>query len=160
MGTRSLTKVFDNKSLILTMYAQYDGHPYSHGARLGEFLSPIRMINGIVSPTEKTANGAGCLAAQLVARFKTEVGNFYLVTDGDHDQEYEYEIHGSLEAPLKIAAYAVVCYGKKKLIFSGTPHAFLAWCKEPEPEDGYKAVEKKAVKKKATIAGLAEVGRI
>ena len=96
MGTRSLTFVYnDNKKPIINLYRQYDGYPSGHGAELAEFLAPLTLVNGFGRDTANLANGMGCLAAQLVANFKTDVGGYYLhsTEDGDHWQDYEYHIY-------------------------------------------------------------------
>jgi hypothetical protein len=81
MGTRSLTFVYQGDEPIINMYRQYDGYPTGHGAELAEFLGQFHAItNGIaVGEKRRTANGMGCLAAQLVSYFKEDVaGNYYL----------------------------------------------------------------------------------
>ncbi len=97
MGTRSLTFVYEDNKAIINMYRQYDGYPEGHGQELAEFLGQFAAItNGIrVGETRKTANGMGCLAAQLVANFKTEVGGFYLYPTSAKDcgQDYEYHVY-------------------------------------------------------------------
>lgn len=95
MGTRSLTFVYDDNEAIINLYRQYDGYPVGHGRELADFLSPFTIVNGIGRKTENIANGMGCLAAQLVAHFKTEVGQFYLhpVSAKDCGQDYEYHVH-------------------------------------------------------------------
>lgn len=97
MGTRSLTFVYEDNKAIINMYRQYDGYPEGHGQELAEFLGEFAAItNGIrVGETRKTANGMGCLAAQLVANFKTEVGGFYLYPTSAKDcgQDYEYHVY-------------------------------------------------------------------
>jgi len=127
MGTRSLTFVYDNDNEpIMNMYAQWDGYPSGHGADLAGFLGEFEAItNGIrVGETRKTANGMGCLAAQLVAHFKVGAGSFYLypVTAGDCGQDYEYHIFESL----------VQVRGYGKFIFSGSWSEFAEFCKEKE----------------------------
>jgi hypothetical protein len=97
MGTRSLTFVYEDNKAIINMYRQFDGYPEGHGQELADFLGQFAAItNGIrVGETRKTANGMGCLAAQLVANFKTEVGGFYLYPTSAKDcgQEYEYHVY-------------------------------------------------------------------
>jgi len=99
MGTRSLTYVYDDNSKpIIKLYRQFDGYPSGHGIELAEFLGNIREItNGIRAGDRdrRTANGMGCLAAQMVAHFKTDVGGFYLypVEGNDHWQDYEYHVY-------------------------------------------------------------------
>ncbi len=99
MGTRSLT-VLENSAgkEIVVMYRQMDGYPTGHGAELKEFLSPIRIGNGMGLSDKKGefANGAECLAAQVVAHFKSEhgIGGIYLHPAGTRDcwEEYIYTI--------------------------------------------------------------------
>lgn len=97
MGTRSLTFVYEDNKAIINMYRQFDGYPEGHGQELADFLGGFAAItNGIrVGETRKTANGMGCLAAQLVANFKTEVGGFYLYPTSAKDcgQDYEYHVY-------------------------------------------------------------------
>ena len=97
MGTRSLTYVYDeNHNKLCCMYRQMDGYPSGHGKELAEFLAPITLINGLHTGMPKNAaNGMSCLAAQLIAHFKTRIGGIYLepLTRGlDCDQEYEYHV--------------------------------------------------------------------
>lgn len=106
MGTRSLTIVYDNyrgeddqiiQRPIINLYRQYDGYPSGHGTELAEFLTQFAAItNGIaVGETRKTANGMGCLAAQIVAHFKDGPGQFYLhsVDQTECGQDYEYHVY-------------------------------------------------------------------
>lgn len=123
MGTRSLTFVYDAKQAVLCMYRQFDGYPSGHGAELAEFLGQFEAItNGIrVGETRKTANGMGCLGAQLVGHFKTEVGGIYLYPTNSKDcgQEYEYHIYED---------YAVVKDYNGKAIFKGSWEQFTEFC--------------------------------
>ena len=82
MGTRSTTRIIERRDgydrTLLVFYRQYDGYPEEHGRQIVEFLNGIKMCNGI--PLGKTqekqlANGAGCLAAQMLVHFKTAVEN-------------------------------------------------------------------------------------
>lgn len=105
MGTRSLTVMLeeghkgkDGKEIIV-MYRQMDGYPTGHGQELVDFLTGIKLVNGIC-PGDKErqivqANGMGCLAAQLVSHFKTEVGNFYLYPSKTRDcgEEWIYTVY-------------------------------------------------------------------
>lgn len=97
MGTRSLTFVYDGNDAMINMYRQFDGYPSGHGLELSEFLNSFEAItNGYAFDDQrKIANGMGCLAAQLIANFKTGVGGFYIypVTANDCGQEYEYHIY-------------------------------------------------------------------
>jgi len=97
MGTRSLTRIYDNGELLLQLYKQYDGYPSGWGLQLARYLSGGKAVNGYGSDSElhKIWNGADDLAAQLIVRFKTKVGGLYVVSPkaSDCGQEYEYEIH-------------------------------------------------------------------
>jgi hypothetical protein len=101
VGTRSLTFVYDDDNKpIINMYRQYDGYFSGHGAELAKFLQPFQIIKGIGGGQNKLgkfANGMGCLAAQLVAHFKNDVGGFYLypVSAKDCGQDYEYHVYES-----------------------------------------------------------------
>lgn len=95
MGTRSLTEVRDGNNVLMTMYRQYDGYLSGHGAELLKKFGKVEIVNGIsIGPDgkrpTKIANGLGCLAAQIVAHFKKEPGNFYLKTPGVRDVGEEY----------------------------------------------------------------------
>ena len=73
MGTRSLTRVFDqDEQELVCMYRQYDGYLSEHGKELAEFLGSGKVVNGINSSQGdgRVFNGADDLAAQLVTWFK------------------------------------------------------------------------------------------
>ena len=150
MGTRSLTVVHEDEAGsrpgdLLTMYRQYDGHPTGHGKELADFLSGFSITNGLCGRDQsaRKANGMGCLAAQIVAHFKTEPGNVYLYPPGVRDlwEEYIYTI--SLAQPasggarphlrLVVQAGCVTFFGASgttqnhmPVIFDGQPEAFDA----------------------------------
>lgn len=101
MGTRSLTFVYDDEKSkpILCMYRQFDGYPSGHGQELVNFLAPFTVVNGYGMDMKAGthANGMGCLAAQLIAHFKTEIGGFYIEpADTPEDgmgAEYAYHVY-------------------------------------------------------------------
>ena len=85
MGTRSLTRVIPRQEglsfseghdhadkAVVNIYRQYDGYPEGMGLDLANFLSEFTVVNGLGADSYKSkiANGAGCLAAQLVAHLK------------------------------------------------------------------------------------------
>lgn len=92
MGTRCLTLVQDEEGrTILNLYRQMDGYPSGHGAELNAFLKDMHIVNGYNSNTpSKSANGMGCLAAQLVAHFKDGIGQFYIMHPDERDADEEY----------------------------------------------------------------------
>ncbi|NDC87148.1 MAG: hypothetical protein EB088_16300 [Betaproteobacteria bacterium] len=124
MGTRSLTYVYEGKHPVVCLYRQYDGYPSGHGAELAEFLDGYDIVNGFGQKREKLANGMGCLAAQMVAHFKTEVGNFYLhapVLDRDDGQDFEYHVY---EKDVIVFNY------RKDLVFKGSHAEFAGFCND------------------------------
>ena len=138
MGTRSLTKVIETykdtkgkskKSNLLCMYKQYDGYPSYHGKELAKFLEDMIIVNGIgLADKRKIANGMGCLSAQLISHFKTEVGNIYIYPpDSQRDwEDYEYIIEGGSENEIKVK----VNNFEDKTIFKGSVKEFNNFCDE------------------------------
>jgi hypothetical protein len=128
MGTRSLTVVvddcWDKKQELVVMYRQFDGYPSVHGRELKDFLNgtegeagfdgPIRIVNGLSSDKGRIANGAGCLAAQLFAHFKSDPGGIYLHAAGTRDcgEEYVYTVTAKTDEPihLKVVGYDKTIY--------------------------------------------------
>ena len=75
MGTRSLTVFLDDVDddldddgirEIAVMYRHYDGYISEHGLKLRNFLASVDGVS----------NGMGCLAAQAVMHFKSQVQNY------------------------------------------------------------------------------------
>jgi len=131
MGTRSLTKVIETytddkgkeiKTPIICMYKQYDGYLEGYGQELAKFLCPFTIVNGIgLNEDRQIANGLGCLSAQLVSHFKTQVGGIYLYPPDTEDcgEEYTYIIEQKDQISIKILDY------NNKKIFKGTPEELL-----------------------------------
>ena len=146
MGTRSLTRVIETfkndkgkqvKRTLICMYRQFDGYPSGMGADLVEFLEGTKVVNGLGLDEVKSTrvfNGAGCLAAQLVAHFKEGAGGIYIepITVKDCGQEYEYEIivnSNTKEVTLKCIEIGYVSpkgnYVNKKIVrFEGKAEKF------------------------------------
>jgi len=139
MGTRSLTIIRDEQGTdLLTMYRQWDGYLEGHGKALASFLAPFKVGNGITdySPNVKQANGAGCLAAQIVAHFKRPtpktkfsaargpIGNFYVYPNGSKDvgEEYVYIVTARVDS-IRVD----VLDGNWKQITEGTAAQVKAW---------------------------------
>ena len=96
MGTRALTTVKDSEGrTLVVMYRQSDGYQDCHGKELKEFLSGLTLVNGIQEYTSGIANGMCCLAAQLVASLKKEVGLHYIYAEGVADGwvDFNYTIY-------------------------------------------------------------------
>src|SRR3990172_12918368 len=133
MGTRSLT-VFedDDKTEIVVMYRQMDGYPEGHGKDLAEFLSNMVITNGILlGDKRKTANGMGCLAAQVIAHFKKETGGFYLLPAGARNsgEEWVYIIWPGILKDAAVGNVAITVVNvhadDEKTWFEGTPEDLL-----------------------------------
>jgi hypothetical protein len=95
MGTRAIINIRDESGeSILHLYSQWDGYPSGVGKALAVFLGGIRLVNGLTGKEHgSVANGMGCLAAQVVSHFKTEVGSIYIVNKNTHDGiDYTYEV--------------------------------------------------------------------
>jgi hypothetical protein len=136
MGTRALTFVYDGERPIINLYRQYDGYPSGHGAELAEFLDGFTVVNGFGEKRSKLANGMGCLAAQLVANFKTEVGQFYLHSPNEKDcgQDYEYHVYQKdRELRVRVTDRGYNMFGltmsdTNGSIFDGTVAEFKLFC--------------------------------
>jgi hypothetical protein len=148
MGTRSLTKVFStyndekkNKQVteqLVNMYRQYDGYPSGHGDELADFLNSGKVVNGIGgNETQRVFNGAGCLAAQMIAHFKDGAGGIYIepISAKNCGQDYEYEIYvdwDTHEITFKCFENGYInkkgeYKSGKKLLFEGKPSEFSSW---------------------------------
>lgn len=147
MGTRSLTHVIqtymdggkEKKNPIMTMYRQYDGYPNGMGLELAKFLNSGEMVNGIGVGQTNVFNGAGCLAAQLVAHFKQGPGGFYLYKPmiKNCGEEYVYEVYTgwhTKEIKLRVLEIGYMVKDryvhKRRKLFSGTPTEFMTWLGE------------------------------
>lgn len=154
MGTRSLTIVYDefkDKQVpIVNMYRQFDGYPHGgHGQELAEFLLPLKLTNGISGDPTATANGMGCLAAQIVMYFKNNIthairdknwntigryeshaGGIYLYPTSETvcGQDYEYHVYSN-----KVEIFET--FTNKKKIFSGTWKEFNEYCSKEQEEE-------------------------
>ena len=145
MGTRSLTRVIDRQEGLsfakghltknvgksyINMYRQFDGYIEGMGVDLAEFLLPFTVVNGMkLNEDRKIANGAGCLAAQIVAHFKTDAGGIYLHPTegkpGDCWEEFIYTIFVTDNQEKDNITIAVYDVWRKDTVFVGTPAELL-----------------------------------
>lgn len=130
MGTRSITKVWNNKQdekPLMALYSQYDGYLSGHGKDLKHFLESFVIGNGLGGGdhNEFYANGMGCLAAQLVAHFKTEPGSYY-ICGLDDTEEYNYNVYVNGSGKLDL----VVTNFQDETIYTGSMREF-----DPEAEE-------------------------
>ena len=128
MGTRSLTFVYEGDKPFVNMYRQFDGYREGHGRDLAQFLEGLTVVNGYsLDDNRRMANGMGCLAAQLVAKFKVGCGGVYLypVDETDCWQDYEYHIFEN----------TVHVLGYDETVFNGTWEKFIEWARAEEPQE-------------------------
>ena len=135
MGTRSTYRVLEqyteektgkvkNQELCL-MYLQFDGYPSGHPSDTAEWLASGKVVNGFSKTDELQFNGAGCLAAQLVDKYKDGVGGCYLHPmkhRGKCWEDYLYDIIVKEDSTIEF-----VCYENNKRpkeIYRGTPKGF------------------------------------
>ena len=114
MSTSALTIITQDGSPVMTLYRHWGGSPTGHGKDLAEFLTGFQITTGWVDQPGKWANGAGCLAAQLVAHFKKGCGDFYLLapTAGDvYEWSYTIEIPFGWHGPAEDLVIQVYQFG-------------------------------------------------
>jgi hypothetical protein len=147
MGTRSTYRIIEEystgkkvkkvkQSEICLVYRQYDGYPTGHPLETAEWLATAKVVNGLgMSETQLVFNGAGCLAAQLIAKFKDGPGGTYihpLKSRGECWEDYLYDIIVTEDRTIEY-----VCYDNnenKTEIFRGTPSDFVTKFKKEEVE--------------------------
>ena len=138
MGTRSTYRVRSkhtdpetNKTTvkdIALMYRQFDGYPSGHPLETANWLASGKMVNGFghINEGDLVFNGPGCLAAQLVAKYKDGCGGTYLEpvsARGKCWEDYLYDIVVNT-ATLGITFIAYENNKRPKKIFEGLPEDF------------------------------------
>ena len=128
MGTRCLTIIHDDGVPLISMYRQFDGYLSSHGLELARFLLDMKIVNGLGLglECEQVANGAGCLAAQMIAYFKNAPGNIYIEPIPDEETDHVDYVYKVLVDSGKITV-EVTGDGNN---FNGTVSEFANYCKE------------------------------
>lgn len=154
MGTRSTYRVIEKgvyegkswKNEFVLLYLQFDGYPSGHPLDTANWLASGTVVNGIGADSKNKLvfNGAGCLAAQLVARHKDGPGGAYLYPikhRGKCGEDYVYDIIvDSNEKTIEFIAYDVTGgWGNKPLrfkkLYQGAPSGFEAWVEEREKKN-------------------------
>jgi hypothetical protein len=138
MGTRSTYRIIEENNVgkkvkkikqepLCLIYFQYDGYPSGHPSETAEWLASGKVVNGYGASEELQFNGAGCLAAQMVAKFKDGVGGVYiqsLSSRGESWEDYLYDIIVKENYTIEFVAYE---NDKTPIeIFRGTPSEFVA----------------------------------
>lgn len=136
MGTRSTYRIIEqyknedgsieNNNLVL-IYRQYDGYPNGHPLETAEWLSTGTIVNGLGMDEKRLVfNGAGCLAAQLIAKFKDGPGGTYihnLNSRGECWEDYLYDIIVKEDRTIEYVCYDNI--DNKPELFRGTPSEFV-----------------------------------
>jgi hypothetical protein len=128
MGTRSTTIVLDGNSEVVRIYRQYDGYPEGHGVELAKICN-VTLCNGFGSNADWNthANGMQDLAATIVAKLKTGIGNVYLEPTGGEINdwvEYVYFVRANGDRPsIEVASFNGEVMDS---IGTFTPERFLA----------------------------------
>jgi len=142
MSTRSLTIVRNPEgNTLLTLYKQSDGYPRHYGYYLAKLLAQVRMTHGLIQDRNlgHSANGLGCLAAQIVAKLKDAAGEVYLVPEWDETNMYTRFVYiiTTQEDHLTVKALEHTVGGNtdRKNIFEGTVKDFKVFCKKASDRD-------------------------
>lgn len=150
MGTRSTFRVIEKgtyqgkewKNNLVLMYVQFDGYPEGHPQDTAKWLAGGKVVNGIsLSETAPLVfNGAGCLAGQLVAKYKQGAGGVYICPishRGKCGENYVYDIIVDSDTKeIEFVAYDnQTGWGEKsrvktKELFRGTPADYVKWVNE------------------------------
>ena len=139
MGTRSLTRIIPRQEglaydvahkraelALVNIYQQYDGFPSYMAVEYANFLKGLSVGNGISGNDVlgEFANGPGCLAAQLIQRFKTRAGGLYL-SPIDNDEGWVDYIYTLLPKEGHETYMTIYDTREEKVIFVGKPEAAL-----------------------------------
>jgi hypothetical protein len=134
MGTRSTYRIIEqfkqkdsitNNEIVL-IYCQYDGYPEGHPLQTAEWLSKGYVVNGLGIQDETLVfNGAGCLAAQLIAKMKDGAGNVYVYGMSSRSkcsEDYLYDIIIKSDRTIEYVGY--FNDHRQTEFFRGTPKQF------------------------------------
>lgn len=122
MSTNAKVSFYEDGEHLVSVYHHWDGYLEGVGLDLAKFLKKINLVDVIQDKTKlyKVANGFTCLVAQYISKFKTGVGNVYIISEND-SQYYNYDVH---------------CYGNEITIkwedFEGSPQEFIDMVKGDE----------------------------
>lgn len=131
MGTRSTIafierstnregKVFETE--LVRIYQQFDGYPSGVGKELANWLNNKHIINGIPygEDVSNCCNGIGCMTAQFIRDFKTDIGGLYITTNNDFE-DYNYRVIEENDM-ITLEAYH---WDDAKPFFRGTSKEFI-----------------------------------
>jgi hypothetical protein len=136
MGTRSTIAFIDKRvakniyeNEIVRIYQQYDGYPSGVGLKLANWLKDKTVVNGFsMNQTMDNGfcNGIGCMSAQFIHDFKTDIGGLY-ITDHDDTEDYNYKVVVTYDIPSDTHEITLEAYrwDDNTPFFSGTPQEFI-----------------------------------
>jgi len=148
MSTRSTYRVIEKrvyegklyKTKLVLLYVQCDGYPEGHPMNTAEWLSNGTVIDGLSMNQPKLVfNGPGCLAAQLVTKYKNGAGGSYIYPIGHRGkcgEDFTYDIViDSDTKTIEFIAYDVTDgWNNKpprfKKLFTGTPAQYVKWIED------------------------------
>ena len=97
MGTRSTISIIEKDQTLVKLYTQYDGYWEGVGRDLESIIHEGKLVNGIPAGDQKLGeyfNGAGCLAATIIAKLKIKSGNVYIIdTNSPNDEANHYDVY-------------------------------------------------------------------
>ncbi len=101
MSTRGTIRIYQDENdfrekglPLVQVYNHSDSYPTGLGENLKFFCTGYAITRGINrQATEKSANGIGCFAAQLVKSFKDRIGGVYISHPKNGYENYLYEIY-------------------------------------------------------------------
>lgn len=144
MGTRSTYRFIGTgeyqgkrwESPLALVYLQMDGYPDGHPLETAIWLTQGEVVNGIkMSNSGPVFNGAGCLTAQFIKKFKHGAGGLYiesLKSRGHLGENYLYDVIINEDTgDIKMIAYENKTEWKEnsrfraKKLFEGTPEEYI-----------------------------------
>ena len=150
MGTRSTIAFIDKRVTkdgkvytdeLVRIYQQYDGYPSGVGLELAKWLDKKFIVNGFSmgqTMGKGFCNGLGCMSAQFIHDFKTEIGGLYITSNNDIE-DYNYKVivevdysGGTTRTDITLEAYR---WDDSKPFFRGTPIEFINAVSDGDIED-------------------------
>lgn len=124
MGTRSTTHIVDHSGespvSLARLYIQYDGYPTGVGNDIKNILGGKTLVNGYNDGATQI-NGAGCMAAMLIAGLKKGCGGVYLKAPTcEQEEEFNYTV--TAKGPGEPIELRIVAYEKE--LYNGTLEDF------------------------------------
>lgn len=115
MGTHALIHIKENGKTLVTIYRQYDGYLSGLGLEIQSLLTGSKIVNGygMGDAIPETFNSMGCLAAYLISKLKTKIGNVYIypIDSKNCGEEFTYTLYEFDSVPyVKAEAYGKLLF--------------------------------------------------